>query len=147
MTPEAVSQGSQFAPEIVAAARRILAGGHKRQRSRPTPEAGLDVISSARYRRSHEPEDDPIADVPSFRTSAAPTRRHVKKNSDLAERLRAAVRRSGLTRNQVAKRTGLSYAIVHGFMAGTQDIRLSTASEIAALVGVGFYEGKDDAQG
>ena len=71
----------------------------------------------------------------------------MKKNSDLAERLRAAVRRSGLTRNQVAKRTGLSYAIVHGFMAAKQDIQLSTAAEIAALVGVGFHEGRDDAQG
>ena len=42
---------------------------------------------------------------------------------------------AGLTRNQIAKQTDLSYSVVHGFMAG-RDIQLSTASKIAAVVGI-----------
>ncbi len=60
--------------------------------------------------------------------------------SDLAGQLRRAIGGSGLTRNQVAKQAGLSYSVIHGFMAGTKDLTLNTASRIAAIVGLRFVK-------
>ena len=55
---------------------------------------------------------------------------------DLRQELRAAMKRSGLTRKQIADRSGLSYSVVHGFQGGNKDVLLDTASRIAAVVGV-----------
>lgn len=60
----------------------------------------------------------------------------MKQQVNLGEQLRRAVRGSGLTRNRIARDTGISYSVVHGFMAGVTDIQLTTASKIAAVVGV-----------
>lgn len=51
----------------------------------------------------------------------------------LGNELRKWIRISGLTRNQIAVRAGMSYAIVHAFVAGG-DIRLSSADRIAVVV-------------
>ena len=56
--------------------------------------------------------------------------------TDLAGQLREVIRRSGLNRKQVADQTGISYAAIHGFVGGTRDMRLSTASKVAELLGV-----------
>ena len=101
------------------------------------PPESLDKISSLRY-----PEGDESArstpDCDSEREDLRKgegTDQVMKKQADLAGQLRKAVNRSGLTRNQIAKQTDLSYSVVHGFMAG-RDIQLSTASKIAAVVGI-----------
>ena len=60
----------------------------------------------------------------------------MSKRVNLGKQLRQAVRRSGLTRNQIARQTDVSYSIIHRFMAGTGDIQLATASKIATVVGV-----------
>lgn len=66
----------------------------------------------------------------------------MRQSVDLGEQLRKAMQRSGLTRNQIARQADLSYAVVHGFSAGTKDLRLSTASKIAAVVGIEFKKSK-----
>ena len=53
---------------------------------------------------------------------------------DLAAQLRTAVERSGLSRFELAQRTGLSYAVIHRFITGNRDIVLATASKIAAVL-------------
>lgn len=55
---------------------------------------------------------------------------------DLGEQLKRAIRQSGLTRKQISDRAGVGYAAVHGFMAGSRDLTLASASRIANLVGV-----------
>ncbi len=55
---------------------------------------------------------------------------------DLGEQLREVIRRSRLTRKQVADRTGISYSVIHGFMSGERSMTLDTASKVADLVGV-----------
>ena len=61
----------------------------------------------------------------------------LKRNmTDLGEQLRAAIRRSGLSRKQAADRTGVSYSVIHGFMSGERSMTLDTASKVADLVGV-----------
>lgn len=98
----------------------------------------IDVISPSRYRDAselrdgHRCDDLPDSEPCVIAGVESTMRRHV----DLGAQLRKAIQRSGLTRNQIAKRADLSYAIVHGFVAGTNDLRLATASKIAAIVGV-----------
>ena len=58
------------------------------------------------------------------------------KNTDLAERIRNAAKASGLSRFELAKRAGVSYSIVHRFMLGERDIRLSTASKLCNVLGL-----------
>ena len=55
---------------------------------------------------------------------------------DLRQQLRAAMKRSGLTRKQIADETGVSYSVIHGFAGGDRDVLLATASRIAAVVRV-----------
>ena len=55
---------------------------------------------------------------------------------DLAQQLRQAIARSGFNRKQIADRAGLPYATVFTFVAGENDMRLSSASRIADVVGV-----------
>lgn len=96
----------------------------------------LDAISVTRYPGKVDPQEakprgaSELGDM----THSEETDENMKKNVDLAKQLRMAVKRSGLTRNQIAKQTDLSYSVVHGFMAG-RDIQLSTASKIAVVVG------------
>ena len=55
---------------------------------------------------------------------------------NLRQQLRDAMRRSGLTRKQIADQSGVAYSVVHGFQGGNKDVLLDTASRIAAVVGV-----------
>ena len=55
---------------------------------------------------------------------------------DLAEQLRAAVAETGESLYAVAKRAGISYAILHRFMAGKRSINLETADQIAKALGL-----------
>ena len=111
--------------QVRALARKILAARH--QRLDPAP-----ATMHVRIRRSpivaeKVPTDVGLPHQPSdFRTP--------HRGGELARQLRWAVLQSKLTRHQIALRTGLSYAVVHKFMAGT-DIRLATASKIASIVG------------
>ena len=61
--------------------------------------------------------------------------------TDLAQQLRKAIRESGLNRHELSQRTGLSYSMVHGFVAGDRDIVLGTASRIAAVLGLELRAG------
>jgi len=55
---------------------------------------------------------------------------------DLAAQLRAAVAETGESLYAVAKRAGISYAILHRFMAGKRSINLETADQIARALGL-----------
>lgn len=55
---------------------------------------------------------------------------------DLAGQLRAAFAESGLSRFELARRAGLSYAVVHRFFGGDRDITLATASKLAGVLGI-----------
>ncbi len=52
---------------------------------------------------------------------------------DLADQLRRAIAESGLNRLQVAKRAGLYYSVVHGFMNGSRDLYLASATKLCRL--------------
>ena len=54
---------------------------------------------------------------------------------DLAGDLRAAIAESGVNRYQLARRTGISYSIIHGFVSGERDVTLATASRLVEAVG------------
>ena len=59
-----------------------------------------------------------------------------RKKAGLAEQLRAAICESGVSRYGLAKQTGLSYAVVHRFVAGERDITLATATKITKVLGL-----------
>lgn len=54
----------------------------------------------------------------------------------LAKQLRAAIAKAGLNPFQVSKRTGVGYSAIHGFLNGTRDMSLGTASKLCKLVGL-----------
>ena len=56
--------------------------------------------------------------------------------SDLATQLRAAFRESQMSRFELARRAGISYAIIHRFVAGERGITLASASKIAGVLGM-----------
>ena len=51
----------------------------------------------------------------------------------LSEQLRRAVDESGLTLYAVAKRSGLTYSVLHRFVVKGQDIKLGSAEQLADL--------------
>lgn len=57
-------------------------------------------------------------------------------STDLAVQLREAFRRSGLSRFAWAKQAGVSYAIVHRFVAGQRDLKLRTVSKLCDVLGL-----------
>ena len=59
-----------------------------------------------------------------------------KKRTDLAEQLRVEFRRSELSRFALAKRSGVSYSIVHRFIGGDRDITATTLSKLADVLGL-----------
>ena len=59
-----------------------------------------------------------------------------QKTTDLAGQLRAAFAESGLSRFELARRAGISYAIVHRFTGGDRGITLDTASKLADVLGL-----------
>jgi plasmid maintenance system antidote protein VapI len=60
----------------------------------------------------------------------------MEKPTDLGDQLRAAFADSGLSRFELARRAGVSYAIVHRFMGSDRTITLDTASKLAEVLGV-----------
>ena len=59
-----------------------------------------------------------------------------ERQDGLADQLRAAIAESGLTRAEIARRTGLSYSIVHAFVAGPRDITVGTATRLCEALGL-----------
>lgn len=59
-----------------------------------------------------------------------------KSSRNLAEQLRAAIRQSGLSGNQVAYRAGVPQAVVSRFLRGERSITLNTAAKLAAALGL-----------
>ena len=53
-----------------------------------------------------------------------------------SERLRAAIRRSGLSQNEVARRAGIDPGMVNRFLHGTRSMTLATAEKVAAALGL-----------
>lgn len=58
---------------------------------------------------------------------------HPKKD-DLSLQLREAIQVSGMSVYRIAKRAGVKHAVVARFLSGERDLRLETASKIAAAL-------------
>lgn len=58
------------------------------------------------------------------------------RTTDLAAELRAVFADSGLSRFELARRSDVSYSVVHRFIAGERDITLGTASRLCDVLGV-----------
>lgn len=58
------------------------------------------------------------------------------RQTDLSAQLRAAFEDGGLSRFELARRAGISYAVVHRFFGGDRDIRLETASRLCKVLGL-----------
>lgn len=59
-----------------------------------------------------------------------------KPKSDMAELIQAAFRSSGLSMKQLAERSKVHYASVHGLIVGGRDPALSTADKICKVLGL-----------
>lgn len=123
MTTAAPNAAGRSDDAVVELAAQILAGSRQEVCHSAQPEETVDIPSCLRYRAQ---DGHPVL-------SMEPS---MKRQVNLGDQLRRAVRRSGLNRNRIARDTGISYSVVHGFMAGVTDIQLTTASKIAAAVGV-----------
>ena len=123
MTTAAPNPAGRSDAAVVELAAQILAGSRQEACDSAQPAETVDTPSCLRYRAQ---DGHPVL----------PMERSMKQQVNLGEQLRRAVRGSGLTRNRIARDTGISYSVVHGFMAGVTDIQLTTASKIAAVVGV-----------
>lgn len=55
---------------------------------------------------------------------------------DLAEQLRTAFEKSGMSMFELGKRSGVAYSGVHRFITGDRDVTLETASKLAEILGV-----------
>ena len=55
---------------------------------------------------------------------------------DLPRQLREAFAESGISRFELARRAGISYAIIHRFIGGDRGITLETASKLADVLGL-----------
>ena len=53
-----------------------------------------------------------------------------------SERLRGAIRRSGLSQNEIGRRAGIDPGIVNRFLHGTRGLTLATAEKVAAALGL-----------
>lgn len=66
---------------------------------------------------------------------------------DLDEQLREAIRRSGMTRKQIADQAGVPYSIVHGFVSGERGMTLRVASRVAELLALELREVRRKSKG
>ena len=66
-----------------------------------------------------------------------------KPSTDLGEQLRAAFYASGLSRFELSRRAGMSYAIVHRFMGGDRTITLDTATRLCDVLGMELRPKRD----
>ena len=55
---------------------------------------------------------------------------------DLADDVRTAIRESGLSRYEIAKKTGVSQSVLSRFMSGETGMTLATLERIAPLLGL-----------
>lgn len=53
-----------------------------------------------------------------------------------SERLRVAIRASGLSQNEVARRAGIDPGMVNRFLHGTRGLTLATAEKVADAIGI-----------
>ena len=56
--------------------------------------------------------------------------------ADLSDQLRSVFKKSGMSRFELARRAGISYSIVHRFVAADRDVALRTASRLADVLGL-----------
>jgi len=59
-----------------------------------------------------------------------------RTKTDLRGDFRAAFAASGMTRLALSKQTGVSYSVIHRFIAGERDLTLRTASKLADVLGL-----------
>lgn len=62
-------------------------------------------------------------------------------NRELADKLREAIKQSGLSANQLAKETGVTQTTISGFLRG-RDMGIEKASRIAAYLKLELVEAK-----
>lgn len=77
-----------------------------------------------------------ILTYPRKRGSIMGTMGRRKDVQDLGKQLREAILASQLSRFAIAKRTGVSYSILHRFTSNDRDITLRTASKFAEVLGL-----------
>ncbi|NBN88172.1 MAG: XRE family transcriptional regulator [Proteobacteria bacterium] len=65
-----------------------------------------------------------------------PTPTPATTDNQLADRIRAAMLASGLTRYQLSQQTGVSQAVLGRFASGKRDLTLSTASRLVPALGL-----------
>lgn len=58
---------------------------------------------------------------------------------DLAQQLRDAIRSSGISQHELAKKSGVNAGVISRFLSGT-DVLMGTAGRIAAVLGVRLVE-------
>ncbi len=61
-----------------------------------------------------------------------------KNREDLAATILSAYKKTRKTRNELSRRAGVGYPVVHGFVAGHRDIAISTASKLCTVLGLGL---------
>ncbi len=59
-----------------------------------------------------------------------------KHDNEFAKLIRATIRKSGLTRAEIARRAGIPYAGLHGFVAETRSMDLNTAAKVCKVLGL-----------
>lgn len=56
--------------------------------------------------------------------------------NSMGDLIRATFRKSGLSVNELSRRSGVPYASVHAVVAGTRDPALSTAARLCEVLGL-----------
>jgi ribosome-binding protein aMBF1 (putative translation factor) len=62
-----------------------------------------------------------------------------RTQDDLSFQLREAIQESGMSVYRIAKRAGVKHAVVARFLSGERDLRLETASKIAAVLSLSLH--------
>lgn len=62
-----------------------------------------------------------------------------RKKDDLSIQLKEAIQESGMSVYRIAKRAGVKHAVVARFLSGERDLRLGTASKIAAALNLSLH--------
>jgi ribosome-binding protein aMBF1 (putative translation factor) len=65
-----------------------------------------------------------------------PTPTPATTDNQLADRIRAAMLASGMTRYQLSQQTGIDQAVLGRFASGKRDLTLSTASRLVPALGL-----------
>lgn len=63
-------------------------------------------------------------------------------SNDLAEQLRDAIRASGLSTRDLARRSGVAQPVLSRFLSGQRDLTLRSASKVAAVFGMRWTKPK-----